>query len=188
MRRVLFVVAYRDLVDGFAQACKQAGLRLVGIDLEAFALLRALTPFAELAGEDGERSALVAVSIGSERSTLAVSDGITCEFTRVLDWGGAALTAAIARELGIELDRGRGAQALAGPRRDRDSRGRRRGAGREGAERPFSLNLQSFARELVSSLQFYQGQPGSLGIREVVLAGGTANLQGFAEALSRWSP
>jgi len=43
--------------------------------------------------------------------------------------------------------------------------------------------LQGFARELVSSLQFYQSQPGSLGIREVVLAGGTAQLGGLAETL-----
>jgi Tfp pilus assembly PilM family ATPase len=45
--------------------------------------------------------------------------------------------------------------------------------------------LQGFARELVSSLQFYQGQPDSLGIREVVLAGGTAQLGGLAPALEQ---
>ena len=38
--------------------------------------------------------------------------------------------------------------------------------------------LQTFARELVSSLQFYQNQPGSLGIGEIVLTGGTAQLPG----------
>src|SRR3972149_2165221 len=47
VRRVLFVVAYRDLVDGYATACKHAGLRLVGVDLEAVALPRALPPFAD---------------------------------------------------------------------------------------------------------------------------------------------
>ena len=45
--------------------------------------------------------------------------------------------------------------------------------------------LQTFARELVSSLQFYQSQPDSLGIREVVLAGGTAQLRGLSDALQR---
>ena len=47
------------------------------------------------------------------------------------------------------------------------------------------MGLQTFARELVSSLQFYQGQPDSLGIREVVLAGGTAELGGLAGTLER---
>jgi Tfp pilus assembly PilM family ATPase len=45
--------------------------------------------------------------------------------------------------------------------------------------------MQSFARELVSSLQFYQNQPGSLGIGEIVLTGGTAHLPGLAEELQR---
>ena len=75
--RVLLVVAYRDLVDRYAAACKKAGLKLAGIDLEAFALLRAL-------GErpaDAGNAAIVVVAVGSERSTLAVSNGETCEFT-----------------------------------------------------------------------------------------------------------
>jgi Tfp pilus assembly PilM family ATPase len=45
--------------------------------------------------------------------------------------------------------------------------------------------VQAFARELVSSLQFYQNQPGSLGIGEIVITGGTAHLPGLAEELQR---
>jgi Tfp pilus assembly PilM family ATPase len=44
---------------------------------------------------------------------------------------------------------------------------------------------QTFARELVSSLQYYQNQPGSLGIGEIVLTGGTAHLPGLAAELER---
>ena len=40
--RVLLVVAHRELVERYVAACRKAGLKLVGIDLEAFALLRAL--------------------------------------------------------------------------------------------------------------------------------------------------
>jgi Tfp pilus assembly PilM family ATPase len=45
--------------------------------------------------------------------------------------------------------------------------------------------MQSFARELVSSLQFYQNQPGSLGIGEIAITGGTAQMPGIAEELER---
>jgi Tfp pilus assembly PilM family ATPase len=45
--------------------------------------------------------------------------------------------------------------------------------------------LQVFSRELISSLQFYQGQPGSLGIGEIVLSGGTAQLPGIDVELGR---
>jgi type IV pilus assembly protein PilM len=39
--------------------------------------------------------------------------------------------------------------------------------------------LEAFSRELISSLQFYQGQPGSLGIGEIVLTGGSTHLPGL---------
>jgi type IV pilus assembly protein PilM len=182
VRRVLFAVAYRDLVEGYAQACRQAGLRLIGVDLEAFALLRALTPFAEI-HQDSAPSALVAVSVGAERSTLGVSDGFSCEFTRVIDWGGGAVTEAIATALEIdpaEAERVKHSLGLDG--------GTPEGLSDEQAARArdaVTAALRAFARELVSSLQFYQSQSGSLDLREIVLAGGTAQLAGLAEALEQ---
>ena len=98
VRRVLLVVAYRELVDRYVLACKQAGIKLAGIDLEAFAMLRALSapPAADAPEPTG---AQVVVNVGHDRSTFAVSDGRHCEFTRVLGWGGQSLSVAIARAL-----------------------------------------------------------------------------------------
>jgi type IV pilus assembly protein PilM len=184
-KKVLLVVAYRDLVDGYLQACKAAGVKLVGVDLEAFALLRSLLPPANPeVVPAAERAALVAVSIGSERSVLAVSDGETCDFARVLAWGGASLTGAIARALevdGDEAERIKRELTLEG-------HGWPEGLGPEKAARAreaVQIGLQTFGRELVSSLQFYQSQEGSLGIREVVLAGGAAQLPGLAAAVQQ---
>src|SRR5436190_5587824 len=99
-RRILLVVAYRDLLDRYVVACEKAGIKLVGIDLEAFALLRAISE--PLPAEAGTaNAAVVVVAVGHDRSTFAVSNGRVCEFTRVLDWGGATLNVAIARELDI---------------------------------------------------------------------------------------
>jgi type IV pilus assembly protein PilM len=183
VRRVLLVVAYRELIDRYVAACKKAGVRLAGIDLEAFALLRAL---GEAPRDDDAPSdaALVVVSIGHDRSTFAVSDGRVCEFTRVLDWGGSTLDVAIARELNcapseaeplkreLSLSNGNVPEGL-----DQDQADR----AREAVQR----QLQTFARELVSSLQFYQNQPNSLGIGEIVITGGTAQLVGIADELQR---
>ena len=95
-KRILLVVAYREVVDRYLQACRRAGLEVVGIDLEAFALLRSLEAPTE---RDASSGALVAVAIGHDRTTIAVSTGRHCEFARVLDWGGWSLNVAIAREL-----------------------------------------------------------------------------------------
>jgi type IV pilus assembly protein PilM len=181
--RILLVVAYRELIDRYVSACKKAGIRLVGIDLEAFALLRALgEPRTE---QDGpSEAAVVVVSIGHDRSTFAVSDGRVCEFTRVLEWGGSTLNVAIARELDLapsEAEPVKRTLTLSGENVPEGLTPEQALAVREAARR----QLQTFARELVSSLQFYQNQPGSLGIGEIVITGGTAHLGGLAEELQK---
>jgi type IV pilus assembly protein PilM len=184
VRRVLLVVAYRELVDRYVYACRKAGLQIVGIDLEAFALLRAVAPpYDPLAGS--ERGALVAVSVGHDRSTFAVSDGRVCEFTRVLEWGGWALNVAIARALDLapsEVESlKRSLSFFGGDVAPEGFDEEQLTTAREAARR----QLQTFARELVSSLQFYQNQPGSLGIGEIALTGGTAHLPGLGAELER---
>jgi type IV pilus assembly protein PilM len=182
IKKVMLVVAYRELIDRYVAACKKAGIRLAGIDLEAFALLRALgEPPAE--GEPSD-AALVVVSLGHDRSTFAVSDGRVCEFTRVLDWGGTTLNVAIARELDLapsEADPVKRELSLSSENVPEGLTQEQADRAREAVRR----QLQAFARELVSSLQFYQNQPGSLGIGEIVVTGGTAHLPGLAEELQR---
>ena len=179
VKRVLLVVAYRELIERYVSACKKAGITLAGIDLEAFAMLRALAAPAERGS-----AALVAVAIGHDRSTFAVSDGRICEFTRVLEWGGWSLNVALARVFDSTPSE---VEAI------------KRSLALDGTVTPAGLTeeqtlqaldavrrqVQSFARELVSSLQFYQNQPGSLGIGEIVLTGGTTGLPGLAQELER---
>ena len=181
--RVLLVVAYRDLVERYTAACKKAGIRLAGIDLEAFAILRALAPESEGAAEAGN-SALVVVSVGHDRTTFAVSDGKACQFTRVLDWGGASLNTGIARALDLapsEAEPIKLSLSLAEPSIPAGLTSDQADKVRDAVVQA----LHTFARELVSSLQFYQSQPSSLGIGEIVLTGGTAHLPGFAAELAK---
>jgi type IV pilus assembly protein PilM len=180
MQRVLLVVAYRELVERYVSACKKAGITLAGVDLEAFALLRALgAPRAEEAEAD---SALVAVSIGHDRSTFAVSNGRICEFTRVIEWGGSTLSIAIARALDLapsEVEQLKRLVSLESPAVPEGIAPEQYASAVDAVRR----QVQAFARELVSSLQFYQHQPGSLGIGEIVITGGSAGLVGLAAEL-----
>jgi len=183
VRKILLVVAYRELIDRYVAACRKAGLRLAGIDLEAFALLRALgDPLP--ADAPPSDAALVVVSVGHDRSTFAVSDGRVCEFTRVLDWGGSTLDVAIARELNCapsEAEPVKRELSLAAANVPEGLTQDQADRAREAVRR----QLQTFARELVSSLQFYQNQPGSLGIGEIVITGGSAHLGGLADELQK---
>ena len=178
--RVLLTVAYRDLVDRFAATCAAAKIELLGIDIEAFALLRAVGGEPLAAGERSE-AARVAVSIGHDRTTVAVSDGRLCEFTRVLDWGGARVTTAIERALEVdsmEAEQVKRSLDLSSqmPEEPVDERTTR---ATEAARR----EVNGLARELASSLHFYQDQPDSLGFAEITITGGGAHLKGLAEQL-----
>jgi len=182
VRRVLLVVAHRELVDRYVTACRKAGLKLVGIDLEAFALLRALSDPSQPTTADD--AGMVCISIGHDRSTLAVSNGEVCEFARVLAWGGASLDIAIARSLDLtpsEADPIKRQLALG---EDGEAAGldERRAAT---ARTAMATELQTFAREVVASLRFYQEQPDSLGIGEILVTGGTTECKGLAEELER---
>jgi type IV pilus assembly protein PilM len=170
--RVLLVVAYRELVDRYVYACRKAGLQIVGIDLEAFALLRAL-------GSNETRTAAhVAVAVGHHRSTVAVSNGRVCEFTRVIDWGGDKLDVAIARVVGLTPQE-------AAPLKHSLSLDERTGGENKAVLDAVLDEVHSFTRELVSSLHYYQGLPGALEIAGIALTGGTAHLPGLAEELQR---
>jgi type IV pilus assembly protein PilM len=177
-RRILVVAAYRDSIDRYTAAFNEAGIELAAIDLEAFALLRAVA--APTKTSESSEAAVVAVTIGHERSTLAISDGAVCDFMRVLEWGGSTLTRAIEHELGVtaseaeELKRGLSLEAGSYD----DERASR-------ARQVVRSELQTLARELVASLHFYQGQPGSLAIGEILLSGGTSRMPGLAEELER---
>jgi type IV pilus assembly protein PilM len=181
-RKILVVAAYREPVERYAAAFREAGIQLVGVDLEAFALLRALgEPRPE--GIEPE-AAVVAVSVGHERTILAVSDGRICEFTRVLTWGGSNLAQAVSRDVPLPLPEAEEfvqhlsfeqmppSELLDDPRFE---------PARDAARR----EVQVLARELVASLEFYQSQPGSLPLDDILIAGGTSRIPGFVHELER---
>jgi type IV pilus assembly protein PilM len=181
-QRVLLVFAHRELVDGYLDACRRAGLKLAGIDFDAFALLRALSEKA--ADSAPKTSALVAVSIGRERTIFAVSDGSTCDFARVLEWGGGSLDIALETALGItplEAERLKRTLSLEGEPEAGDLSPTQV----EAARAALREELQVLSRELLSSLQFYQSRPESLDIGEVLLTGGGAELGGIGAELGR---
>jgi type IV pilus assembly protein PilM len=114
---------------------------------------------------------------------VAVSDGRVCEFTRVLDWGGAKVTSAIERALSVETEeaeRVKRGLSLAGATSPQN--GDERVTKATAAVR---REVQSLARELGSTLEFYQDQPSSLGFGAVAVTGGTSHLKGLDNELQK---
>ena len=180
-RSVVVAIAYRESLDRYLTATDAAGLNVVGVDLEAFALLRALT---EPRPADAEpRSAIIVVCVGHERTTLAVSDGRICSFARVIDWGGMSLTNVLSRALRVspaEAENAKRALSLEPDAPPPEGLTEQQVAE---AHRAVKAELQTLVRELLSSLRFYQSQPGSLDIGEILVSGGTVAIPGFVSEL-----
>src|SRR5581483_11850514 len=113
-----------------------------------------------------------------------VSDGEVCDFTRVLEWGGGAVDAALAEALELTPEEAAEAKlhlSLAGDAEHPTLTPVQVEAARHAARESIEL----LARELVASLQFYQSRPGSLDIGDVLITGGGGDLGGLADELTR---
>jgi type IV pilus assembly protein PilM len=112
-QRIMLVAARRDMVERLVSAVTAAGLRPDGVDLAAFALIRALSPAPLDASER-----ILYLCVGG-LTNLVVAEGTTCVFTRVLNVGLESMTATVAERCVIptlearSLLREAGAAALA---------------------------------------------------------------------------
>jgi type IV pilus assembly protein PilM len=181
VRKTLLVVAPRDQVMPYVESFRSARIGLEAVDIDALALMRAFVDPGQPGLVEAQDSASVVVAVDRDGSTLLVAGGGGCEFTRAFDWGGNALAAAVAEQLEqspeaawslLESVARRGAAGK--PLEDEDERR---------AADVVRARVVPFARELVSSLQFYQQQHGSLGISDIVVTGALADVPGLADAL-----
>ena len=101
--RVIVVAAREPMIMRLVDAIRGAGLKPVGIDLSAFALMRVVAP-----GNDPEPApARVYCHLGGV-TNLAVGVGDVCVFTRPLatvwDGGSAEFVSALAEEVRLSMD------------------------------------------------------------------------------------
>jgi type IV pilus assembly protein PilM len=99
--QVVLVAARRKMVETLLEAVKAAGLKAEGIDLDAFALVRAL---AATGHGDGE-SASVFCHLGGV-TNLAIAVGSSCFFTRPLSavWDDEDAGSRLADEVRLSID------------------------------------------------------------------------------------
>jgi type IV pilus assembly protein PilM len=112
---VLLVAARRDMVERMLLAARQAGLRPEGVDLAAFGMIRALRPSDSADGEQ-----VLYLSIGG-LTNLAIANGSTCQFTRVITTGVEQIVAEVAATAGVPLPDARRLIAAAGATRSHAS-------------------------------------------------------------------
>lgn len=100
--QVVLVAARRSMIEALLDAAKHAGLKPEGVDLDAFALVRALAS----SNDDGDQdSACVFCHLGGV-SNLAIAVGPACYFTRPLSavWDEEDAGARLADEIRLSID------------------------------------------------------------------------------------
>lgn len=173
--RAVLVAARRDMLENLLEAVTAAGLRVEGIDLSAFAMIRAL--------HDPARSGGVLYACVSGITNLAVADGLTCVFTRSVMQGTDAMAEELAARCGIDLDEAQ--------------RGLRRGGLTEpldehapdsalvlDARATLMAGVARIADEIRNTLTFQSMQQPGLQVERAVLTGSAVGIQGFADALA----
>jgi type IV pilus assembly protein PilM len=99
-QRVALVAAQRDMIERLLGAVRDAGLRPVGIDLSAFALIRSLYR-SEPEGEEAPGRVLYLNVDGL--TNLAIAEGQVCRFTRVVGSGLEGMASEIAERRGVAI-------------------------------------------------------------------------------------
>jgi type IV pilus assembly protein PilM len=174
-KRVLLVAARRDMVENLLSAVRAAGLKPMGIDLAAFAMVRAL----RVRGLDDEP--VLYVAIGG-LTNIAVAHGRQCTFTRVSGSGLEGMVVDLAEREQLTLDHSRGwlghvglvepVEAIEGDAQIVAS-----------ARQVLLEGVRRIGAEVRNSLDYHSMSGGSGNVSRAVVTGPAAVVPGFPEAL-----
>jgi type IV pilus assembly protein PilM len=207
---VVVVAARREMLANLIEGCKRGGLRLVGIDHSAFALIRALAgrssdtpggpiqlPAVEPApvdpAADPAAPAVAAPIVGQlychlgDVTNLAVARGSFCLFSRVLGFGIEGIAQTLAATSGLTLEYARQWLIHVGiesPVEEIEGDPTTVGMTREA----LATGLATLVEELRRSLDYYAGIDGSVQVDSVVVAGPGTAIPGLVAKLERELP
>jgi len=175
LQRVLLVAARRDMVGRVLTAVRGAGLRPEGIDLSAFAMIRALHR------PEADAEPLLYIAVGG-LTNLAVAKGTTCLFTRASGGGVEAIAVELAETCQLTLEHARawlehvGLQSAV-----EDVEGDTEIV--TAARRVLLDGVRRIAAEVRNSLDFHSAQGGDGVVGRAVLTGPASAIPGFDVAL-----
>jgi type IV pilus assembly protein PilM len=164
--RVVVVAVRREMVERYADAIRAAGLKIEGVDLSAFALVRAMASSGDDAG--------VLYVHAAGLTNVAVASGGSCLFTRAAAGGLDSIVQTLAERRGLTLEHAE------------------QWIGHVGLETPLVAatrvvleeGVHQLADTVRNSLNFYRMQQNSETVSRAVLTGPAAVISGFAASFA----
>jgi type IV pilus assembly protein PilM len=167
--RVVVAATDRESVGRLLEALRRAGLRAAGVDLSAFALIRALR---DLTG--GADEGVLYAQVGG-MTTIAIAEGPVCRFTRVSPIGLDTFADQLADRAGIGVVEARDRLIAVGLQGI---------TGETAAREVLDTGVALLGDDLRTSIEFFTTQ-WAKPVREVVVSGPAAAVPGFDRALER---
>jgi type IV pilus assembly protein PilM len=165
---VLLAACRKENVDIREDALAIASLTAKIVDVEAYALERAFSMIESQLDVQGEELIVAIVDVGATMTTLSVlADGKTV-YTREQIFGGKQLTEEIQRRYGLSLEEAGLAKKQGGLPDDYSSE----------VLAPFR---EAVVQQVARALQFFFGASQYNTVDYVILAGGTASIQGLTD-------
>jgi type IV pilus assembly protein PilM len=173
---VVAVAARRDMLEALTTALRGAGLKPVGIDLSAFAMIRALST----ESDRGAPETTLYCHLG-DVTNLAVAHGEACLFTRISPFGLESIASKLAERRELPLDEARRQLVVVGLEGDSD-------AGTDELEAAAARDALTdgagkLVGELRMSLDYYGAQEGVPTVERLVLCGPGSTIPGLSDHL-----
>jgi type IV pilus assembly protein PilM len=183
-QRVLIVAAQRDMIAQFVEAAKKAGLSVDGIDLQAFALMRAVAPPVAFVDQGAPQAADAAalVNIGSGITNLVVAVNGLPHFTRVVNLGYEGLVQALVDNRGITRGEADALRIMIGLSGGDPPVGDYEATTAAEVHEVLDVACEAFADEIRRSIDYYHSQEHEGQIATLLLSGEgalTRNICGY---------
>jgi type IV pilus assembly protein PilM len=173
--RVMLVAARRDMIERLLEATRRAGLSPQGIDLSAFAMIRALH-------RPGRTGPVVYLNVGGI-TNLAVAEGVTCTFTRTIQYGTESLASELAERRGLTLEHAHGWLVHVGLHEPVENVSGEEEIVAE-ARAVLTDGARRVGQEVRNSLDFHTAQEGSSPLEHMVFTGPAVAIPGFPEEVA----
>ena len=163
---IIIVAAKKEIVEGFVKTFQAAGLNLVILDIDIFAL----TNLVEQIYKPQDSSAVV-VDIGASVTNMAIIKGENIEFTREILLGGRYLTGQIEKSLNLSFEEAE----------------QKKIKGDDEVLYLFEDFIFNIASEINKTINFYISTNPNETLGKIYLSGGTSLLRGLNEKIAEYT-
>lgn len=162
--KVLLVAAPNTLINNYLSLLSHAGLEVVGLETEIFAVSRSLV------GVEQNPPATLLVNLGQETTILAILVKGELVFTQSIGTGGLALTRAVSTDLGLEMTQAEGYKKTYGLDTTKvDGR----------VAKSIKPVLDVILTEIRRSISYHETHQGEESIKRVLICGGSSLIPGL---------